>query len=197
MSRLALFDFDGTITTKDSFIEFIKYYSSTSRILIGIIYLFPKMVLFKLGFIPNWRAKEYVLTWFFKGESVGDVDLKSKKFCEEVIVKLVKKDAILKLKQHKANGDRVVLVSASAEQWLKHWTESMNIELISTKMEIENGQFTGRLDGQNCYGINKVTKIKSLIDITEYKEIYAYGDSRGDKEMLELANHPFYRVFSK
>lgn len=196
MRNLALFDFDGTITTKDSFIEFIKFYSGWQKILLGVILLLPRMVLFKLGFITNWKAKEYVLTWFFKGESASEVSRRGQLFCQRVIPRLLKKEAILKLEEHKANGDKIILVSASAEDWLAPWTKTVGIDLIGTRLQVENGKLTGKIDGYNCYGIQKVNRIKEAIDLSEFKSIYAYGDSRGDREMLALADYPSYRVFS-
>jgi len=196
MRNLALFDFDGTITTKDSFIEFIRYYSSNQKLLLGILLLFPRMVLFKLGFISNWKAKEYVLTWFFKDESTSEISREAHHFCDKIVPKLLKKEALLKLEEHKANGDKVILVSASAEYWLTPWTKSTGIELIGTKLEVKDGKLTGKIAGYNCYGIEKVNRIKERIDLSEFDNVYAYGDSRGDKEMLALADYPSYRVFA-
>lgn len=196
MRNLALFDFDGTITRKDSFIEFIKYYSGTSKSLFGALFLAPRMIFFKLGFIPNWKAKESVLTWFFRGESHSEITRKGQLFCLHIIPKMLKKEALLKLEEHKANGDKVILVSASAEEWLEPWTKSVGIDLIGTKLKVENNQLTGKIDGHNCYGIEKVNRIKERLELSDYDKIYAYGDSRGDKEMLALADHSFYRPFS-
>lgn len=196
MRNLALFDFDGTITTKDSFLEFIKYCSTKRRIFSGIVVMFPMMVLFKLGFIPNWKAKEYVLTWFFKGENVDKITGKGRLFCESIIPSLLKKQALLKLEEHKTNGDRIILVSASAEVWLTQWTESIGIELIGTLLETKEGKLTGKINGRNCYGPEKVNRIKEKLNLSEFDKIYAYGDSRGDTEMLALADFPSYRIFS-
>lgn len=96
---------------------------------------------------------------------------------------------------HKEQGDRVVLVSASFEEYLGVWARKIGIEVIATKMEVQGGKLTGRLATPNCYGAQKVARIRAQIDLTQFDEIYAYGDTRGDKEMLEIAKHKFYRVF--
>ena len=82
---LALFDLDGTITTKDTFLEFIKYYHGSAKFYLGFLLTSPWLFFFKAGIIPNWRAKEKVLEYFFKGESTHDFQQRGKKFSTEVL----------------------------------------------------------------------------------------------------------------
>ena len=69
------------------------------------------------------------------------------------------------------------------------------IELIATKLEFKAGKLTGKFATNNCYGAEKSHRIKELFDLELYDYIYAYGDSRGDKEMLALADESFYKPF--
>ncbi|UII30971.1 HAD-IB family hydrolase [Fulvivirga ulvae] len=195
MRKLALFDFDGTLTTKDTFIEFIKFYRGAFKFYLGFMLLAPILILYKLKVIPNWRAKEYVITYFFKGESIAHFNEKGRAFAEEFIPGMVRKKALDKFNQHIAQGDLVMIVSASAVNWVKPWADKNGVELIATNLETKNNRLTGRILGRNCYGSEKVSRIGSQIDIRDYSDIHVYGDSRGDKEMLELATHPFYRKF--
>ena len=73
---LVLLDFDGTITTKDTLIEFVRYYRGHAGYWFGMLMLAPIMVLFKVGFIPNWKAKQYFLTRYFKGEKISDFNVR-------------------------------------------------------------------------------------------------------------------------
>ncbi|MBL6448901.1 HAD family hydrolase [Fulvivirga sp. 29W222] len=195
MRRLVLFDFDGTLTSGDTFIEFIKFYSGTLRFYLGFLLLSPVLVLFKLKIIPNWRAKEYVLTYFFKGEHLNKFNEKGRSFAEIVVPNMIRKKAIDKFNKHREQGDLVIIVSASAVNWVKPWADQQGVDLIATNLEIENDRLTGRIRGRNCYGPEKVSRISQQIDTHDYLEVYVYGDSRGDREMLELATHPFYKKF--
>lgn len=191
--RLALFDFDGTITTKDSFLEFLKFHKGRLNFLFGFALLSPYLIAMKLRLIPNWKAKEIVLTYFLKGLGEEEVEQVAREFTTEVIPRLLRPKAIEQIKKHQENCDDIYLVSASAENWLKSWCDQIGIKIIGTKLEVIDGKITGKIDGNNCYGQEKVARIKAEINISKYSEIYAYGDSNGDKEMLALADHAYYR----
>jgi HAD superfamily hydrolase (TIGR01490 family) len=193
--NLALFDFDGTITRKDSFFEFIKYYKGNVSLIVGIIILSPILLLYKTRIIKNWKAKEKVFTYFFKYEPFEKFSSKGKEFSLKILPEMIKPKALETIFEHKRNGDRVLIISASYENWLIDWCNSLNIELIGSKIEVRDGVVTGKFDGKNCYGIEKVTRLNQYLDISQYFEIYAYGDSKSDWPLLELANHRFYKYF--
>lgn len=192
---LALFDFDGTITTKDSFLEFLKFHKGNFQFYLGFAILSPYLIAMKLKVIPNWKAKEIVLKYFLKGLKEEEMEQKAKAFTLEIVPRLLRPKAIEQIKKHQQNGDDIYLVSASAEGWLKFWCDEIGINLIGTKLEIINGNITGKIDGRNCYGPEKVARVKAQIDLSNYSEIYAYGDSGGDKELLAIANYPHYKFF--
>ena len=192
---LALFDFDGTITTKDSFLEFLKFYKGRLSFIIGFSVLSPYLIAMKLGIIPNWKAKEIVLKYFLKGASNKDMELACNDFSTKVIPIILRNKAIDQIKKHQKDDDDIYLVSASAEDWLKAWCSEIGINLIGTRLKVINGKLTGEIDGHNCYGPEKEARVKAEIDLSIYSEIYAYGDSRGDKEMLAMADHAYYRHF--
>ena len=193
--RLALFDFDGTITTKDSFLEFIKYSRGVGKYYFGMAIMSPILIAFKLKLIPNWKAKEAVITYFFKNINYNDFQNLCHSFSREVIPSLLKSDALIALDEHINKGDDVFLVSASAENWLKDWCELKGIKLIGTKLEIINGNISGKLSGHNCYGQEKVNRVCQAIDLDDYDKVFVYGDSSGDKQMLGIATDPHYRFF--
>lgn len=194
--NLALFDFDGTITTKDTFIEFIKHYRGNKSYIIGMASMLPFLLAFKLKLYPNWKAKEKVITYFFEGENIDEFQKKADHFAKTEIPNLVKASALRKIEEHKSKGDAIYIVSASAENWLQKWCNDIDIPLIATKLSVENDKISGKLSGNNCYGPEKVARIKKELNPGDFDEVYAYGDSSGDKEMLELAQHKFYRYFN-
>ena len=193
--RLALFDFDGTITTKDSMVEFIQYAVGKRKYYFGLLRLSPMLMAYKLNLYPNDKAKERLLAYFFKKITIKEFQEIVIGYDKNELDKIVRKEAIAKILWHKKQGDEVVVVSASMECWLKLWCDRQNIKLIATKLEIENGKFTGKFATPNCYGEEKVTRLKELYPTEKYSHIYAYGDSRGDRELLELADEAFYKPF--
>lgn len=193
---LALFDFDGTITKSDSFFRFIRFVVGNTRSVIGGIVLSPILLVYKLKLMPNYKAKQKVISWFFKGMSEETFLAMARDFSLVHIDEIIRDDAMKKIAWHKRQGHKVIVVSASLECWLLPWTQKHGLELLATKLEIKNNEVTGKLLGKNCYGQEKVNRIKEVYDIKKYDYIYAYGDSRGDKEMLSLANESFYKLMN-
>jgi len=195
MREIAFFDFDGTITSGDSLIKFIRFAVGNTRFIWGMILRSPMLTAYKLKLIPNYKAKQYMLSYFFKGMCEEKFMQVANEYSLKHIDTIVRPKAMEKVKWHKDQGHTVVVVSASIECWLKPWCDKNNIDLIATHLEIENGKLTGKFVTKNCYGIEKVNRIKERYNLAEYSVIYAYGDSSGDKEMLSIANKPHYKYF--
>ena len=194
--RLVLFDFDGTLTEKDTFFEFISFTHGRLRLLLGLVMLSPLLLLFKVGLIKNQFAKEQVLTYFYKGISITEFNKLCSQFARDYIPKLIRSNALLLLNEYiKEESTTIIVVSASPENWVSEWCKQHGIHCISTRLLVGENLITGKIDGLNCYGMEKVRRVKETTDISEYAEIIAYGDSRGDKEMLALASKPHYRFF--
>ena len=192
---IAFFDFDGTITTKDSFLEFIKFSQGSVAFWSGFLLLSPYLIAFKAGIISNQKAKECVLRYYFKNVTLEVFSRKCREFSEAVIPKLLRAKALERIQWHKENGMEVVLVSASPENWLKDWCAQMDIQLIGTKLELQADRITGNISGRNCHGDEKVRRIKEQFNLSDYQAVYAYGDTSGDRPMLALAQFPFMREF--
>ncbi|QSZ40920.1 HAD-IB family phosphatase [Sulfurimonas aquatica] len=137
-----------------------------------------------------------MLSYFFKG--MGEIQFKkvAQEYSINHINTIIKSKVIERIIWHKEQGHMIVVVSASIECWLKPWCEQMDLGLIATKLEIRNTTIMGKLLTKNCYGIEKVNRINEIYTLADYEYIYAYRDSRGDKEMLDLANEKNYKFFS-
>lgn len=195
MKKLALFDFDGTITTKDTFVEFIKYYKGSLKFWLGFAILSPLIIGFKLKIIPNWKAKELVLIYFFRGTNIQKFKEVCSSFTKELLPHIIRPQALVEIKRHQQESTPIHIVSASPELWIQEWTEELNIHLIGTKLEVINDCLTGKISGKNCYGPEKANRIKKAIQIDDFDYIEAYGDSYGDTEMLNLAHKSHYKPF--
>ena len=160
--KIAFFDFDGTITKDDSFLKFIRFVVGDFRFIVGFVFLLPILILYKLKIIPNHKAKEIVLRYFFKGCKEEEFKKVANEYSLVHIDKILRPKAIEKINWHKNQGHKVVVVSASIECWLRPWCEKNNLELIATKLEIKDDIVTGKLLSKNCYGVEKVNRIKEL-----------------------------------
>lgn len=195
MKKLALFDFDGTLTINDTLLEFIKFYKGSLSFYFGFLLASPVLVLYKLKIIPNWKAKEIILRYFFKDERKDLFDQKGRLFARDCIPQMLRQEAYKKLQWHQENEHEVVVVTASAVSWIKPWTDKIGVDLVATELEVKENRLTGKIAGNNCYGSEKVSRICQFLNVKDYSEVYVYGDSPGDKELLALATHPFYRSF--
>jgi phosphatidylglycerophosphatase C len=194
-SNLALFDFDGTISKTNSMIEFLKFYKGSQKLILAFVKHTHWIILMYLGIVAKWRVKEKIWISLFSNTHLETFNEVSTSFSLEILPSILYKSAVNQIKQHKINHDRIVVVSASAENWLKPWCDMQQIELISTRLEVKNGVVTGKIDGKNCNGKEKAKRIKQAINLNEYDSIYAYGDSAGDKQMLALATYTYYKNF--
>jgi phosphatidylglycerophosphatase C len=193
---IAAFDFDGTITYRDSFFPFVAYCVGWPRTAAGLVLLLPVWIRFALRQIDRQQTKEAMLTHFFGGWAHATLLSFAGRFANEKLPGLVKPDALRRIRWHKEQGHRLILVSASPETYLIPWAELHAFDdVVCSRLGLENGQVTGKLQGKNCRREEKVRRLQEVLGDRSECEIYAYGDSRGDKELLEFADHPFYRRY--
>jgi len=185
--KLVLFDFDGTLTTKDSLNEFLKYSVGIKMYITKLIFFTPIFILYKLKLIKNDIAKQKLLSYFFKNWDEKKFKDIAKDFSLNHLDTILREDIYQKLLEYKENGNRIIVVSASLQCWLKPWCDRNEIELLATKLEFENHKVTGKFATKNCYGEEKVNRIKQYINFDNYEEIIAYGDSKGDNEMFSIS----------
>lgn len=187
---IAAFDFDGTITTKDTLFDFIRFYIGKHNLLKGLIILSPILISYKLGFIRNDMAKQKLFSYFFKDKSIQEFNKVSLDYVKR-IKEIVRPEILEKIKWHQAQNHIVIIISASIVNWIKPWASEMNIKaVLGTEIETKNDIIEGSFRSKNCYGQEKVnrllTKFPNRIEYT----LYAYGDSAGDKELLAFSDHP-------
>ena len=200
MTRVAVFDFDGTLTRKDTLIEFIRFAKGSAALYWGLLLHFPWLVLMKLHLYNNGRTKERVFSWFFKGMSIEQFNELGQQFYETQADKLLHTDAVQAINEHRKNGDIVVILSASIENWVQPFASVLQADgLLGTQAEVQNSILTGKFASKNCYGQEKVNRLKAWLDenVKKHPYIIAYGDSQGDKELLEFANKKHYKQFQR
>ncbi len=192
---LALFDFDGTISNKDSFVAFMKFTHGKPVFVMRMAMGFATFAGWKLGLVKDQYTKIKALRSFYKGWTEERMTDARKRFTSEVIPTILFPKAIEKINWHKEKGHRIIVVTASCDAWLGDWAKQMNLEILCTEMELKNGVYTGELSKPNCRGKEKVNRIKQHLELEAYSEIYAYGNDHGDNRMLAIASHPHFCEF--
>lgn len=200
MKVIAAFDFDGTVTTRDSLLPFLIKNFGLVNVIFKSLSISTKLLGFCFGWTTRQKAKEALLTCFLKGMKKSDLNNRAVEFANNDLPCYVKKEAVDKINWHKAQGHTIALVSASIENYLIPWAASYGFDcVLSSKLEIDDEQkVTGRLIGENCWGKEKVRRLeeffgKKVEDGHPRYTLYAYGDSRGDLELLAYADYPFFR----
>lgn len=191
---LALFDFDKTITDRDTFFDFMNYACGKKEVAKVFVKLFLQVVLYFAGFLDGGKLKELFFRRLIGGWQVERLEKIAQKYTDDRLKDIVRISALKEISRHRENEADITIVSASPSVWIKPFAKELEIGLIATELEIVDGRITGNLAGKNCRGQEKVERIKKLYDLQKYENIFAYGDSSGDREMLEIANHKYYKV---
>ncbi|MDB5203442.1 MAG: family hydrolase [Ferruginibacter sp.] len=176
-------------------LELVKFSKGSAAYFAGMAVLAPWLVAMKVGVITNTAAKEKLLSHFFSGMPIEKFDQLCQSFTKTKLPSLIRPEAQAALNNHRKNGDEIVVVSASAQNWVSPWCIEQGIPYLCSKLVVKNGLLTGKLDGPNCNAAEKVNRIVQVYNPADYVNIFCYGDSSGDKEMIALATKPFFRKF--
>ncbi len=198
VETVAVFDFDGTLTTRgDTLLPFLQRVVGRRRLWSALVALTPVLAGYALGRIPNWRAKEALLVRCLEGYSAAELARLGEQFAQEELCRWLNPAAVERLRFHQRRGDRTVLISASLEVYLQPWGRLMGFDaVLGTRLALVADQVSGRIAGRNCYGPEKVERLRQWLGNPFSYELYAYGDSRGDRELLACVDYPFYRTFT-
>lgn len=193
---MAVFDFDGTISRRDSTTAFCLATVPVWRLMRALAPRTPRLAGYRLGLVSRAAVKESILTALFGGMEERRLGGLAAAWAASRLPGLVRPAALARLRWHQERGHRVVLASASLELLLEPWALAVGVgDVLATRLEVAGGRLTGRLQGRNCYGAEKVARLRELLGDLDGFELYAYGDSRGDRELLAAAQHPAYRPF--
>jgi phosphatidylglycerophosphatase C len=190
---LALFDYDGTITTRATYPGFIRFAIRPRRKVVAGIVLGPLIVGYRVGVVSDRAIRKAMSRVVFHGEQTERLRSLGQRYAAEVLSGLLRPAARERIAWHKARGDRVVVVSASLDVYLEPWCAAMAVDVICTRLEADDGRVTGRYLRGDCCGLEKAKRIRERYALAEYGTVYAYGDTEEDREMLALADKKFFR----
>ena len=128
--NLALFDFDGTITTREMFPDFMRFAVTPRRLACGRVLLAPLVAGYRLGIVPGNAVRAAIVAFGFRGVAEQDVRAAGKAFASDIIAGALRANAMERIRWHQAQGDRVVVVSGSLEGYLSPWCEPHGLEFL-------------------------------------------------------------------
>jgi HAD superfamily hydrolase (TIGR01490 family) len=186
---LVLFDFDGTLTKGDTLSRFLLYSLSPGALVRGtmlVIYSFLRMIW--QGSWTSARGKEELMSVFFKGCEKPQLEQLGAAFCREKLPDLLRLEVLEQLRAYQKAGARTAVVSASADIWIKSFSEAEGIDLVCTQLEYLDGVFTGKFATPNCNGHEKAVRIRAAFNLADYAKVIAFGNSVGDSDMFALSD---------
>lgn len=196
MKNIYAFDFDGTLTKRDSLIDFLIFAKGRKEFLKVFALHLHLLVAMKLGLADSGKVKERIFAHYFTNmpESMFN-DL-----CERFAAShagILRPKGIGRIREALAEPDSTVMVvSASINNWVEPFFRQFpGIEIFCTRIEVKDGNLTGRFLSANCRGMEKVRRILALHPDRKTYNLLAFGDSSGDKEMLDFADEGFYKPF--
>jgi phosphatidylglycerophosphatase C len=190
---VAAFDFDGTITTLDTLRDFVAFTVGPDRYRAGALRAAPWLLGALARLCGRGTAKAHFLAATLGGMPRTGLEAAARRYLEERLPALVRPEMVARIQEHRRLGHRLVLVSASPTLYLQPWSALAGFDaVLATELEFRDGAFSGRLAGPNCWGPEKVRRLGQWLGGAPRLQ-FAYGDSRGDREMLALAEHPWLR----
>jgi HAD superfamily hydrolase (TIGR01490 family) len=186
---VAAFDFDGTLTRRDTLLPFLLEVAGPSRVGTALARDAVRFASIAAGRGDRDAAKANVVARVLGGMAHHDVADRGRAYADRVVVRALRPNLLERLRWHQSEGHHVVIVSASLDAYLHHVARQLDVAtVLCTTLEVDGGVITGRLHGGNCRGAEKAARLAPFLE-HEHVQLWAYGDSRGDDEMLALADH--------
>lgn len=190
---LALFDFDGTITDRETMPGFMRRAVRPARLSVGKVLFFPLIAGYKAGVVPGTVVRAGICWLGFRGVPAAELEHHGAEFARTVLPTTLRPEAMARIAWHKARGDRVVVVSGGLDVYLTHWAAQHDLELVCSSLQQRNGRFTGLYKGRQCVRAEKVRRVQALCSTQQYGKVFAYGDTREDHELLAMAHEAYFR----
>jgi phosphatidylglycerophosphatase C len=196
---VAAFDFDGTLSDRGSAFPFLIAVRGLLPVLGATLATSPQLVRAAIqGGRAADDAKERLFTRLLGGVDVGRIDRVAAAFARRYLQRHLRREVVDRLDWHRAQGHRVLIVSASPECYLRFVGEALGADgVVATRLAVGGGDLlTGRYEGKNCRGNEKAARMLSWLRAHNHAgngaarpEIWAYGNSRGDLRLLAAADH--------
>lgn len=190
--RVAAFDFDGTITRRDTLAGFLVFVAGRARVAAALAAGAPRLAGAVVGVGSRDDAKEGLLRRVLGGRGAGEVAEAGAAYAARLLDRRpFRPEVLARLARHLEEGHRVVVVSASLVDYVGPVVTALGADdVLASRLEVDPaGRVTGRLAGGNMRAARKAEALRALLGPGPV-ELWAYGDSDGDAELLALADHP-------
>lgn len=192
---LSVFDFDGTLTRRDSFVPFLRFAFGKREFIRRIFTLALPSLHFLFRRMNRDELKARLIAKFLTGVQAQWVEQQALKFCERYWTQLMRPSGLLSVASEIEAGAEVTLCSASPALVLGPFAKRLGIKLIATELEVVDGVLTGLISGNNCRCENKVLRLEAVYGRLDQYRLRAWGDTRGDLELLAAAQDAHWRHF--
>lgn len=190
---LALFDFDGTLTEREMFPDFLRAATPRARVPLGSVLFAPLLLGYRLGWVNAHFLRARLVSYCLRGLDENAYAAVGEGFARETLPPVMRPQALQRLRWHQQRGDTVVVVSGALDVYLAHWCRAQQVACLCSQLEVVDGRLSGRYAGAQCAGEEKVRRVRERYDLARYSEIYAYGDTHEDLALLQLAQQRYYR----
>lgn len=194
MKKLYCFDFDGTLTKKDTLFLFLRSYNS-SRYFRAYLKHLPLFIFLKINLLEAEAVKRSFVNAVLKGEKKHKLEEAANAFFEQMYPHLIREAAIEFIDSIPRETVDSVIVTASLDLWAQPFAKYWNMELLSTEMLYENGVYTGKFKTKNCNGREKVNRVEEFLQNRKYDKVIAFGDSTGDQALFRYASESHFKFF--
>lgn len=194
---IVAFDFDGTLTIRDSFTQFLRWKAGPGGWALGLVKLAPALAAYGRD-RDRGRIKAASVKEFLAGMDRESLEADAEKFADLVWDRFMRPDALKVWNDWGERGAHRVIVTASPETTVAPFARRLGAEaLLGTPLTFDaEGRVTGAFDGANCRGEEKVRRLKAAYG-EDLVLTAAYGDTSGDADMLAIAQSPGFRVFTQ
>jgi len=191
---IAAFDFDGTLTHKDSVVTFLKWKAGPAAFYAKLLQR-PQYLWGMIAARSRGESKLAMINWVL-GETV-DVEFEEavQSFFEAHKSSLLRPDALKAWETHAKLGHERVIVTGAMETLVQPFASHLGANrVIGTRVGFDPVNKRLLSESPNCIREQKVLRLREVYG-EDVSLIAAYGDTKGDFEMLKIAQQPHYRVF--
>jgi glycosyltransferase 2 family protein len=196
-NRVAVFDVDGTLLRGDClWLAARRSKGAIGQLLLAAVAVLPWLIGWQLRLVSTGRFKQQTIAAFGVCEAANRA--KAAGHADWLLGALrlqLRPEALQRLRWHQQRGDRVLLCSASPRLLLQPLADWLGVELLCTELQQHDGRWIPKLASLNCKGPEKVCRLEQHLGPLDGLSIEAYGDSKGDREILQAADFPHYRSF--
>jgi HAD superfamily hydrolase (TIGR01490 family) len=189
----AFFDMDKTLIAENSASLYMRYRYQRGEIGgLDLLKGIGAYLQYKLGIldIRNWTKTMMVQ---FRGQSEALLEAEAKTWFDELVVQTVYPEAEELVRKHAAQGHVVAIVSGATKFVVRPLAERLGIEhFLYTRLEVEDGCFTGRVIEPICFEEGKIYWLQQFIEEhgIDLAKSWFYTDSITDLPLLDLVGHP-------